>query len=125
MGLHDWDENQLRTDFSLHIPFFSATIWTSTEAAVFRRHYTELKAAIQSPEIVADELFARGSIDFGIKEKVHLHTCTTSENCEILLHAIWQKIIVDPNQFRELITVLQKEPATKKLADRLLKCKCN
>ena len=92
---------------------------------MFRRHYTELKAAIQSPEIVADELFARGSIDFGIKEKVHLHTCTTSENCEILLRAIWQKIVVDPNQFHELITVLQKEPATKKFADRLPKCKCN
>ena len=92
---------------------------------MFRRHYTELKAAIQSPEMVADELFARGSIDSGIKEKVHLHTRTTSENCEILLHAIGQKITVDPNQFHELITVLQKEPATKKFADRLLKCKCN
>lgn len=57
--------------------------WTSPEAAVFRRHYTELKAAIQSPEIVADELFARGSIDLD----VHLHTHLTSENCEILLHA--------------------------------------
>ena len=84
-----------------------------------------MKAAIQSPEIVADELFARGSIDSGIKEKVHLQTCTTSENCEILLHAIGQKIIVDPNQFHELISVLQKEPATKEFADRLFRCKCN
>ena len=84
-----------------------------------------MKAAIQSPEIVADELFARGSIDSGIKEKVHLQTRTTSENCEILLHAIGQKIIVDPNQFHELITVLQKDPATKEFADRLLRCKCN
>ena len=107
----------------MHIPFFSATVWTSPEAAVFRRHYTELKAAIQSPEIVADELFARGSIDSGIKEKVHLHTRTTSENCEVLLHAIGQKINVDPNEFHELITVLQKEPVTKEVADRLLKCK--
>ena len=57
--------------------------WTSPEAAVFKRHYTELKAAIQSPEIVVDELFARGSIDSGVlKEKVYLHTRTTSENCE-------------------------------------------
>ena len=109
----------------MHVPFFSATVWTSPEAAVFRRHYTELKAAIQSPELVADELFARGSIDSRIKEKVHLHTRTTSENCEILLHAIGQKIIVDPSEFHQLITVLQKQPATKTFADRLLKCKCN
>ena len=104
-------------------PFFSATVWTSPEAAVFRSQYTELKAAIQSPEIVADELFAKGSIEFGIKEKVHLQTRTTIENCEILLHAIGQKINANPNEFHELITVLQKEPVTKEVADRLLKCK--
>ena len=98
-------------------------MWTSPEAAVFRRHYTELKSAIQSPEIVADELFARGSIDSGIKEKVHLHTRTTSENCEILLDAIGKKITVDPNEFYILIGVLQKESATEKVANRLLKCK--
>ena len=99
--------------------------WTSPEAAVFRRHYSELKAAIQSPEIVADELFARGSIDFTIKEKVHHHTRTTSESCEILLNVIGQKIFVDPGEFHVLISVLQKEPATKKFADTLLRCKCN
>ena len=60
-------------------------------------------ALIQSPEIVADELFARGSIDSGIKEKVHLHTHTTSENYEILFHAIGQKFFVDPSQFYVLI----------------------
>ena len=103
----------------------SATIWTSPEAAVFRRHYSELKAAIQSPEIVADELFARGSIDFTIKEMVHHHTRTTTENCEILLHAIGQKIFADPSELHVLITVLQKEPATKNFADTLLRCKCN
>ena len=74
---------------------------------------------------MADELFAKGSIDSGIKEKVHLHTCTPSERCEVLLHAIGQKIIVDSNEFHVLITVLQKELTTKKVADRLLKCKCN
>ena len=99
--------------------------WTSPEAAVFRSHYTELKAAIQSPEIVADELFARGSIDSGIKEKVHLHTRTTSENCETLLDAIGKKITVDPSEFYILIRVLRKEPATEKVANRILKCKWN
>ena len=111
------------TQLFLCNPIFSATIWTSPEAAVFRRHYTDLKAAIQSPEIVADELFARGSIDSGIKEKVHHHTRTTSESCEILLHAIGQKIYVDPGEFHVLISVLQKEPATKEFADRLLRRK--
>ena len=90
---------------------------------MFRRHYTELKAAIQSPEIVADKLFARDSIDSGIKEKVHLSTHTTSENCEILLHAIGQKIYVDPGEFYVFISVLQKEPAIKEFADRLLRHK--
>ena len=97
--------------------------WTSPEATVFRCCYTKLKAAIQSPEIVADELFARGSIDFGIKQKVHLHTRTTSENCEILLHAIGQKIFEEPTEFHVLISVLQKEPATKTIADRLVRRK--
>ena len=92
---------------------------------MFRRHYTELKAAIQSPEIVADELFARGSIDAGIKEKVHLQTLPMSEKCEILLGAIGRNISVDPGEFHVLISVLQKEPATKKFADRLHNCKCN
>ena len=101
----------------------SAISWTSPEAVVFRSYYAELKAAIQSPEIVADELFARGSIDFAIKEKVYLHTHTTSEKCEILLRSIGQKIFIDPREFRVLISVLQKEPATKEFADRLLKCK--
>ena len=99
--------------------------WTSPEAVVFRSHYTELKAAIQSPEVVADELFAKGSIDFGVKEKVHLHTRTTSENCEILLHAIGQHISVDPKEFHVFISVLQKQPATKEFADRLLRCRSN
>ena len=99
--------------------------WNSPEAAVFRRHYTELKAAIQSPGFVADELFARGSIDFNIKEKVHLPTRTTTENTEILLHAIGKKVSVDPDEFYKLIDVLQKEPATKKVAKRLLRRKCS
>ena len=98
----------------------SAVKWTSPEFAVFRSQYPTLKAAIQSPGIVADELFARGSIDIGVKEKVHLHTRTTSENCEILLHAIGQKIFVDPNEFHVLISVLQKEPTTEKTADKLV-----
>ena len=107
-------------------PFHSLSkenICTSPEAAVFRRHYRELKAVIQSPEIVADELFARGSIDSGVKEKVHLHTNTTSQKCEILLHAIELKISVDPDEFHVLINVLQKEPATKEIADSLFRRK--
>lgn len=82
-----------------------------------------MKAAIQSPEVVADELFAKGSIEFGIKEKVHLHTLTTSEKSEILLGAVWHKIIVDPNEFHVFISILQKEPTTKNIADRLLRRK--
>ena len=92
---------------------------------MFRSQYTKLKAAIQSPEVVVDELFAKGSIEFGVKEKVHLHTRTTSEKCEILLCAVRQKIIVDPNEFHVFISILQKEPATKNIADRLLRRKYN
>ena len=106
--------------FCLH----SLLNWISPEAAVFRSQYTKLKAAIQSPEVVVDELFAKGSIEFGVKEKVHLHTHTTSEKCEILLCAVRQKIIVDPfNEFHVFISILQKEPATKNIADRLLRRK--
>ena len=110
------------------VPFFclhSLLNWISPEAAVFRSQYTKLKAAIQSPEVVVDELFAKGSIEFGVKEKVHLHTHTTSEKCEILLCAVRQKIIVDPNEFHVFISILQKEPATKNIADRLLRRKYN
>ena len=92
---------------------------------MFRKHYNDLKAAIQSPETVADELFARGSIDSAVKEKVHLHTNTTSQKCEILLHAIELTINVDPDKFHVLISVLHKEPATKEIADSLFRRKYN
>ena len=65
---------------------YSLLNWISPEAAVFRSQYTKLKAAIQSPEVVVDELFAKGSIEFGIKDnitsKMHYSKGVAVETCQ-------------------------------------------
>jgi len=87
---------------------------------VFQHNYAHLRDTIQAPEDVANHLFTRKKIDSHARDKVQLHTLTTSEKCEELLKAIELRISADPKVFYEFTDVLSEEPTTEKLAYKLV-----
>lgn len=62
----------------------------STELLVFRRHYSELQCAIQSPEVSAGILYAKGIIDANVRDRAQLTCITRVESNQVLLNAVEQ-----------------------------------
>lgn len=84
-------------------------IWCSPEYAAFRECYADILTAIQSPEHLANELFAKNVIDNEVKDQVHLDPQTRMKKGHILLDAVEQAIRADPTCFHVFTEALHQE----------------
>ena len=71
----------------------------SPEYAAFQECYPDILTAIQSPEHLANVLFAKNVIDNEVKAQVHLDPQTIMKKGSILLDAVEQAIRADPDSF--------------------------
>jgi len=100
----------------------SAFPWKSTELLVFKRHYSVLQSAIQSPGTLAGILYANGIIDEDVRDRAQLPSITGSKSNQILLNAVEQAIKTEPQNFHKFLDILTDEPTTELLSSRLLEC---
>lgn len=91
----------------------------STELLVFRKHYSELQCAIQSPEVSAGILYAKGIIDENVRDRAQLTCITRVESNQILLNAVEQAIKTHHQHFHQFLNILAVEPTTALLYRRL------
>ena len=78
---------------------------------MFRKEYSTLRNALQTPEWLAAELYSKDIINEDTKEDVLLITLTRYKKCEVLLDAVGRRIAADPRQFHEFVSILQQEPS--------------
>ena len=86
---------------------------------MFRRHYSELQCAIQSPEVSASILYAKGIIDANVRDRAQLTCITRVESNQILLNAVEQAIKTHHQHFHQFLDILAEEPTTVPLYIRL------
>ena len=81
----------------------------SPEYAAFQECYPDILTAIQSPEHLANVLFAKNVIDNEVKAQVHLDPQTIMKKGRILLDAVEQAIRADPESFHVFTKALYQE----------------
>ena len=81
----------------------------SRECAAFKKCYSNILTAIQSPEHLADELYSQKVIDGEVKARVHLDRQIIMEKGRILLDAVEQAIKADPACFHVFCEALHQE----------------
>ena len=86
---------------------------------MFRKHYSDLQWAIQSPGVSAGILYAKGIIDEDIRDQAQLLCNTTVKSNQILLNAIEQAIKTHPQCFHQFLGILADEPTTELLYRQL------
>ena len=79
---------------------------------MFRKHYSELQCAIQSPEVSAGILYAKSIIDENVRDRAQLTCITHVESNQILLNAVEQAIKTHRQHFHQFLNILAVEPTT-------------
>ena len=92
----------------------------SPEANAFRDQFPELVPGIQSPETLADHLFAKKVIAMEVLEAVGRETLTTQQKTRKLLQCVYNSIVfIDPKHFWVFVEILQQEAYAQQLAKNL------
>ena len=96
----------------------------STESMVFRKHYSDLQDSVQTPSMLASTLYSKGIIGRHIRNKTQLVSLTVDEKNQVLLNAVEQAVLSDPQCFHQLMDILVDEPSTKPLHTRIMETYC-
>ena len=87
---------------------------------MFKKHYATLQVGLQSPDVLAGNLYARGIIDEDVRDGVQSPFITPIKKSQILINAIEKAIKTEPQHFHEFLNILAIEPTTEPLHKRLL-----
>ena len=92
----------------------------SPEARAFQQHFPQLVSAIQNPDTLADQLFARNIISIEVHQEVCNHTLTIHhKNRKLLQHVYNQISFVKCGIFWKFLEILKQESYAKELTKDL------
>ena len=94
------------------------------ESMVFRKHYSDLQASVQTPSELASILYSKGIISRHVRNKAQLLSLTVDEKNHALFNAVEQAIFSDPQCFHQLMDIFADEPATKPLHIKMMNTYC-
>ena len=83
----------------------------------FRKHSADLLTAIQDPEVLAWELYAKDIIPSAVRDAVNNMMHERSKRTSDLLAAVDSRIAVDPGAFNVFQYVLAKRPSMSNLCE--------
>ena len=92
---------------------------STIESKVFIKHYSELQNGLQSPSLIAGELYSMNIIDQNVRDAVQMTTSPVHERNAILLNAIERAISSDPQCFHQFMDILDDDPTTRPLHMKL------
>lgn len=85
------------------------------ELLVFTKHFSEQQDGIQSPSELAGKLYSKGIIAQNVREAAQLTTSTVYDKNTALLDGVEQAISSDPQNFLQVMGILNDDPTTKPL----------
>ena len=87
----------------------------------FRKHSADLLTAIQDPEVLAWELYAKNIIPATVRDAANNMMHERGKRTADLLAAVDSRIVVDPGAFDVFLSVLANRLSMSDLCGRLLK----
>ena len=85
------------------------------EYRAFRKHYSKLAEAIQSPLSLANQLFSEEIITSEVKERMHVPLLSRLDKNSQLLSAVEIRIKTDPSVFPVLLSILNDDASLQPL----------
>ena len=89
------------------------------EYRTFRKHYSKLAEAIQSPLALANQLFSEEIITSEVKECMHVPSLSRLNKNSQLLSAVETRIKTDPSIFPVLLSILKDDASLRPLVESM------
>lgn len=97
-----------------------ASIEETPEAKAFREHYATLAKAIQNPDTLANELFAKGILSREVLEELQTCGLSTFKKSGRILQCVNNYLSVDPSKFQAFTDILGQEAYSAHLSEKLI-----
>ena len=93
---------------------------STIESIVFRKHYSKLQNGLQSPSLIAGELYSKNIIDQNVRDAGQMITSTVLAAITVLLNAVERAISKNPQCFHQFMDILDEDPTTQPLRMKLM-----
>jgi len=91
------------------------------EAKAFREHYATLAKAIQNPDTLVNELFAKGILSREVLEELQTSSLSTPKKNGRIVQCVYNYLVfIDPSKLQVFIDILRQESYSSQLSEKLI-----